>query len=48
MGNPITFTFGVIFVDSVTFSDDGSSSTPNPMMDVTLEYGALHITTASA
>jgi hypothetical protein len=35
-------------VDDVDDVARAFTSTPNPMMDVTLEYGALHITTASA
>ena len=35
-GDPVRFEFTNVAVDSVNLSDDGSSATPNPMMDVKL------------
>jgi hypothetical protein len=45
-GNKINLVFTLVFVESVNFSDDGSSATPSPMMDVKLKVsgaGATYI-----
>ena len=40
-GDTVRFEFTNVAVDSVNLSDDGSSATPNPMMDVKLSAGGV-------
>ena len=46
-GDTIEYRFTDIEVDSVNQSDDGSSATPNPLMDVKLTVGSVVVNSSS-